>query len=316
VWDLNLEIIDPEQYVKLVPTISKHIPNAKDYKILWRLAQLENFDLLNVVWEAGSTYTQGYNLPGKIVFTFFEGEHLFKTGSEELLINNQHLCIAQQGVEHTRLKHVSSYRALSIYVDECRYFSELSKYLDKQIDNLKLVQVFDRTSDYGRSLYQMVSTLWNLIDTNGHPIVIKNLEIAIFSSLVQGPFYDDSNSAITQSLDAGCNAKTSEISIARVREAADFIRENLKKNLTIGEIAAAMQCSSRSLQAAFARHYGFSPNQYLRNCRLEAAHVELLERNKTITSVALDYGFSNSGRFAKYFQQYFGKNPSDILRNK
>ena len=309
VWDLNLEITDPEQYVKLLPTISKHIPHAKDYKILWRLAQLENFDLLNVVWEAGSTYTQGYNLPGKIVFTFFEGQHLFKSGSEELLINNKHLCIAQQGVEHIRLKHASSYSALSIYVDELRYFSELSKYLDKQIDNPKLVQVFDRTSDYGCSLYQMVWTLWNLIDTNGHPVAIKNLEIAIFSTLVQGPFDNSSNCA-------GCNAKTSEISIARVREASDYIRANLKKNLTIGEIAAAMQCSSRSLQTAFARHYGFSPNEYLRNCRLEAAHVELLEGNKTITSVALDYGFSNTGRFAKYFQQYFGKHPSDILLNK
>jgi AraC-like DNA-binding protein len=324
VWDINLEITDPEQYVKLVPTISKHIPNSKDYKILWRLAKLENFELLNVIWEAGSTYTQGYNLPGKIVFTFFEGEHLFKLGSEELLIDNQHLCISQQGMEHIRLKHAPSYSALSIYVDECRYFSELSKYLDKQIDRPKLVQVFDRTSDYGRSLYQMVSVLWNLIDTNGHQVVIKNLESAIFSTLVQGPFYNSSDCAIlhrshfvnARKLEAGSNAKTSEVSIARLREATDYIRTNLQKNLTIGEIAAAMQCSSRSLQAAFARHYGFSPNQYLRNCRLEAAHMELLEGHKTITCVALDYGFSNSGRFAKYFQQYFGKHPSDILRNK
>jgi AraC-like DNA-binding protein len=316
VWDLNLEITDPQQYVKLLPTISKHIPYSKDYKILWRLAKLENFELLNVVWEAGSTYTQGYNLPGKIVFTFFEGEHLFKLGSEELLIDNKHLCISQQGMEHIRLKHAPSYSALSIYVDEFRYFSELSKYLDKQIDHPKLVQVFDRTSDYGRSLYQMVSVLWNLIDTNGHQVVIKNLENAIFSTLVQGPFYKASDCAIARKLDAGCIAKVSEVSIARLREAADYIRANLRQNLTIGEIAAAMQCSSRSLQVAFARHYGFSPNQFLRNCRLEAAHVELLEGNKTITSVALDYGFSNAGRFAKYFQQHFGKHPSDILRNK
>lgn len=307
VWDINLEITNPEQYLKLLPTISKHIPHSKNYKILWRLAELENFDLVNVVWESGSTYTQGYTLPGKIVFTFFEGEHLFKIGSEELLVNNQHLCIAQQGVEHIRLKHAPCYSALSIYIDEYRYFSELSKYLDKQIDSPKLVQVFDRTSVYGRSLYQMVFTLWNLIDTNGHPIVIKNLEIAIFSTLVQGPFYKDFDCAA---------AKVSEISIARVREAADYIRANMKENLTIGEIAAAMQCSSRSLQTAFARHYGSSPNQFLRNCRLEAAHVELLKGNKNITEVALEYGFSNAGRFAKYFQQHFGKQPSDILRNK
>ncbi|NJK67017.1 MAG: AraC family transcriptional regulator, partial [Microcoleus sp. SU_5_6] len=67
-WDLNLEIKDPEIYIQQMPTITKHIPYSKDYKIQWRLAKLKNFELLNVVWEAGSTYTAGYTFPGKIVF--------------------------------------------------------------------------------------------------------------------------------------------------------------------------------------------------------------------------------------------------------
>jgi AraC-like DNA-binding protein len=306
-WDLNIEITDPEQYLKQVPTINKHISFAKNYKIQWRVARLKNFDLLNIQWEAGSTYTEGYTPPGKLVFTFFEGDHLFKVGSEEILINNGHLCIGQKGIEHIRLKHTPSYNAISIYVDESRYLSELSKYIDNPIDRLKLVQTLDRNSIYGSSLYQMVVTLWNLIEMNGHPIAIENLEIAIFSTLVQGPFHISSHSQV---------ANVSEVSIARVREASDYIRTNLKKNLTIPDLATAMRCSSRSLQAAFARHYGYSPNQFLRICRLEAAHVELLNSNKTITEIALEYGFSNTGRFAKYFYQHFKKKPSDILRNQ
>ncbi len=306
-WDLNIEITDPEQYIKQLPTIGKHIAHGKDYKIQWRLARLENFDLLNIKWEAGSTYTEGYTLPGKLVFTFFEGNHLFKVGSEEILINERHLCIGQKGIEHIRLKHTPSYNAISIYVDESRYLTELSKYLDHPIDRIKLVQILDRTSLYGSSLYQMVVTLWNLIEMNGHPIAIKNLEIAIFSTLVQGPFQISSHNPV---------ANVSEVSISRVREASDYMRTNLKKNLTIPDIATAMGCSSRSLQAAFARHYGYSPNQFLRTCRLEAAHVELLNGKKTITEIALEYGFSNTGRFAKYFHQHFKKKPSDILRNQ
>jgi AraC-like DNA-binding protein len=306
VWDINLKITDPEVYVQQLPTITKHIPRSKDYQIQWRLARLENFDLLNVVWESGSTYTEGYTLPGKLVFTFFDGDHLFKTGSEEIHINDRHLCISQQGSDIIRLRH-TPYSAISIYVDEARFLSEQSKYFDQSIDRPNFVKVFDRTSHYGRSLHQLVITLWNLIETNGHPVVIKNLEVAIFSTLVQGPFHCHSDLS---------NPKVSEVSISRVRETAEYIQTNLKQDLTIPKIAAAMQCSSRSLQNAFARHYGSSPSQFLRTCRLEAARMELIEGNKTITEIALDYGFSNPGRFARYFQQHFGKPPSDILRNR
>jgi AraC-like DNA-binding protein len=305
-WDVNLEITDPEVYIKLLPTITKHIPNSKDYKIQWRLAKLKNFELLNVVWEAGSTYTAGHTLPGKIVFTFFDGNHIVKVGPDELLINDKHLAISQPGVELIRLQHSPKYSAISIYIDEARFLTELSKYLDKPIERPKLTHAIDRTTVYGRSLYQMVMTLWNLIETNGHPLVIENLEIAIFSTLVQGS--SDSN------LDTSI-IKVSEISIARVREAAEYIRANMKKELTIAQIAAAMNCSSRSLQTAFARHYGVSPGQFLRTARLEAARLELMEGKKNITQIALEYGFYNPGRFTKYFQQHFHKKPSDILRN-
>ncbi|MCC3528370.1 MAG: helix-turn-helix transcriptional regulator [Microcoleus sp. PH2017_22_RUC_O_B] len=305
-WNLNLEINDPEIYIKQLPTITKHIPYSQEYKIQWRLAQLKNFDLLNVVWEAGSTYTEGYSFPAKIVFTFFDGDHLFKVGSNELLVNDKHLTISQPGVELIRLQHSSKYSAISIYIDEARFLTELSKYLDKPIDRPNLAQVIDRTTLYGRSLYQMVMTLWSLIDTNGHPLVIENLELAVFSTLVQGSSYNTLEPPII---------KVSEISIARVREAAEYIRANMKKELTIAQIAIAMNCSSRSLQTAFARHYGVTPSQFLRNARLEAARMELMESNKTITEVAFEYGFYNPGRFTKYFQQHFRKKPSDILRN-
>lgn len=305
-WDLNIEIKDPEIYIKQVPTITKHIPHSKDYKIQWRLAKLKNFEILNVVWEAGSTYTAGYTFPGKIVFTFTDGDHILKVGSKELLVNQKHLVMNQPGIEVIRLRHSSQYSAISIYIDEARFLTELSKYLDNSPALPKVMQVIDSTTLYGHSLYQMVMTLWNLIETNGHPIVIENLEIAIFSTLVQGTSYGNSDNP---------NIKVSETGIARVREAAEYIRANMKKDLTIAQICAAMNCSSRSLQIAFARHYGVSPSQFLRNIRLEAARLELMESNKTITEIAFEYGFYNPGRFTRYFQQHFGKKPSDILRN-
>lgn len=306
VWDLNIEINDPEIYIKQLSTITKHIPYSKDYKIQWRLAKLKNFEFLNVVWEAGSTYTAGYTFPGKIGFTFFDSDHLLKIGSNEFLVNDRHLLIIQPGSELIHIQHSATYSAISIYIDEARFLTEMSKYLDKFIERPNLAQVIDRTTPYGRSLYQLVIMLSNLIDTNGHPLVIENLEIAIFSTLVQGSSYHTLEPS---------TIKVSEISIARVREAAEYIRANMKQELTIAQIASAMNCSSRSLQTAFARYYGVSPSQFLRNARLEATRMELIESNKTITEIAFEYGFYNPSRFTKYFQQHFQKKPSDILRN-
>ncbi len=306
VWDLNIEINDPEIYIKQVSGITKHTFSSKDYKIQWRLAKLKNFEFVSVVWEAGSTYTAGYTFVGKIGFTFFDSDHLWKVGSNEFLVNDRNLLITQPGAELSQLQHSATYSAISIYIDEALFLTEMSKYLDKSIERHNLVQVIDRTTPYGRSLYQLVITLLNLIDTNGHPLVIENLEIAIFSTLVQGSSYNTLEPSII---------KVSEISIARVREVAEYIRANMKQELTIAQIASAMNCSSRSLQTAFARYYGVSPSQFLRNARLEAAHTELIESNKTITEVAFEYGFYNPSRFTKYFQQHFGEKPSDKLRN-
>ncbi|MEG4489158.1 AraC family transcriptional regulator [Microcoleus sp. D2_18a_B4] len=306
VWDLNIEINDPEIYLKQVSGITKHIFYSKDYKIQWRLAKLKNFEFVSVVWEAGSTYTAGYTFPGKIGFTFFDSDHLLKVGSNEFIVNDRNLLITQPGGELIHLQHSATYSAISIYIDEARFLTEMSKYLDKSIERPNLVQVIDRTTLYGRSLYQMVIMLSNLIDTNGHPLVIDNLETAIFSTLVQGSSYNTLEPSII---------KVSEISIARVREAAEYIRANMKQELTIAQIASAMNCSSRSLQTAFARYYGVSPSQFLRTARLEATRMELIESNKTITEIAFEYGFYNPSRFTKYFQQHFGKKPSDILRN-
>lgn len=306
VWDLNIEINDPEIYIKQVSTLTKHISYSKDYKIQWRFAKLKNFEFVSVVWEAGSTYTAGYTFPGKIGFTFFDGDHLLKVGSNEFLMNDRNVVISQSGVELTRLQHSAKYSGISIYINEALFLTEMSKYLDKSIERPNLLQVIDRTTVYGRSLYQLVITLSNLIDTNGHPLVIDNLETAIFSTLVQGSSYHTLEPS---------TIKVSEISIARVREAAEYIRANMKQELTIAQIASAMNCSSRSLQTAFARYYGVSPSQFLRNARLEAAHTELIESNKTITEIAFEYGFYNPSRFTKYFQQHFQKKPSDILRN-
>jgi transcriptional regulator GlxA family with amidase domain len=54
----------------------------------------------------------------------------------------------------------------------------------------------------------------------------------------------------------------------------------------------------------------------LRHRRLCAVHTALREQEniRTISEIAMQYGFQNLGRFAGYYHQLFGEYPSDTRR--
>lgn len=86
--------------------------------------------------------------------------------------------------------------------------------------------------------------------------------------------------------------------------------------LTVGELAARLGVSARSLERSFREHLGVSPTQHLRNRRLDRARVqlELAAPDVTVTDVAVSLGFFHTGRFAGYYRARFGEDPSKTLQ--
>jgi len=90
------------------------------------------------------------------------------------------------------------------------------------------------------------------------------------------------------------------------------MREHLSCSITLSELATAGGVSLRSLNTLCQREYGQSPMERLRNLRLEAARERLLSCEQvSVTQVALEFGFSHTGRFASYYRQRFGELPKD-----
>jgi len=90
-----------------------------------------------------------------------------------------------------------------------------------------------------------------------------------------------------------------------------------KGQVRLGDLAATIGVSERALRAKFAEAVGMSPTRYLRQRRLAMAYHALLEANPkmtTVTKIALDYGFSELGRFAVAYRELFGESPSATLR--
>jgi transcriptional regulator GlxA family with amidase domain len=102
-----------------------------------------------------------------------------------------------------------------------------------------------------------------------------------------------------------------------LRRALAYIHDNAHLDITLGDIAASVNVTPRSVQYAFRRHLGTTPLEYLRRVRLDRAHRELQAADPTVDTVmaiAGRWGFSHAGRFSRMYKQAFGKPPSRTLR--
>lgn len=96
----------------------------------------------------------------------------------------------------------------------------------------------------------------------------------------------------------------------QLHKAEAYMREHLNQAVTLQKLASAAGVSVRSLNTLCQREYGQSPMERLRNLRLDAARERLSgDTALSVTQVALDYGFSHTGRFASYYRQRFGELP-------
>jgi transcriptional regulator GlxA family with amidase domain len=102
-----------------------------------------------------------------------------------------------------------------------------------------------------------------------------------------------------------------------LRRAIGFIHENAHLDVGLGDIAAAIGVTPRSVQYMFRRHLSTTPLEYLRRVRLERAHRDLLAANPavdTVMEIAGRWRFSHAGRFSIAYREAFGLPPSRTLR--
>ena len=94
-----------------------------------------------------------------------------------------------------------------------------------------------------------------------------------------------------------------------------YISEHLgKMEFTIETLSYDLAISSRQLRRKVQKLTGLTPNQYVRNYKMNVAR-DLLENREVYSVKELSYklGFKSSAHFAKLFKAHFGRNPSDFV---
>lgn len=95
-----------------------------------------------------------------------------------------------------------------------------------------------------------------------------------------------------------------------------YVRDRLRDpDLSVGEIAAALGCSTRYLHRAFAGERT-TITDFIWAQRLDGCRDELVRRpDRTISEVAFAWGFSSAAHFSRLFRARFGQTPSELRRS-
>lgn len=94
-----------------------------------------------------------------------------------------------------------------------------------------------------------------------------------------------------------------------VRDAKEYMENNLHRRLSIYEIAEYLHISDRYLYNLFTEYEGISPKQYFSNLKLKYALKFLEEGNMNVTEIANSLGFSDLFSFSRFFASRMGCSP-------
>lgn len=103
-----------------------------------------------------------------------------------------------------------------------------------------------------------------------------------------------------------------------VRRAKQLVGDTPKK-VNAAALSEKLQVSPRTLSYAFKAVTGASPHAFFLRERLNAARMALLQgspERDLVTSIALELGFTELGRFAARYRELFGELPSATLARR
>jgi transcriptional regulator GlxA family with amidase domain len=101
----------------------------------------------------------------------------------------------------------------------------------------------------------------------------------------------------------------------RIQTALDYASRNLKKALSVEELADAAALSPRQFSRAFRAETGQSPAKAVERLRVEAARVLMEQGRHSMDAIAEETGFGDRERMRRAFLRTLGQSPRTIRRN-
>ena len=171
---------------------------------------------------------------------------------------------------------------------------------------------FDLTTPIGRHflllLQAMTEALTSPYTSLMNSFALDQLESTLINALIYG-----------QSSNLELDDASSQVAPYFIKRVEEYILTHAAEAVTIECLAEKAGVGVRTLFSGFQRYRNSTPMEYLREIRLEKVHAELISNQyaiKSVTDVALKWGFNHLGRFAIEYKRRYGEAPSATLRFK
>jgi AraC family transcriptional regulator len=96
----------------------------------------------------------------------------------------------------------------------------------------------------------------------------------------------------------------------RIQRAKDFLHAYFNTSITLNQIAESVEAHPVYLAREFHKHYHCTVGEYVRRLRVESACQRLSDSDESLSSIALNVGFSDQSHFSRTFKRLTGMTPT------
>ena len=104
--------------------------------------------------------------------------------------------------------------------------------------------------------------------------------------------------------------------IETVKEIRNCLVAHLDERLSLERLAKEAHLNVSAFHMIFSYIYGDTPYAYLKKYKMNLAAQMLLKKERKISDIALELGYSNASKFASAFESVYGILPKDYRKNK
>lgn len=216
-------------------------------------------------------------------------------------------------------------RLVQMHLRECRVLKarsgrEALEFLSREQTDLVLLDLFMPEVD-GFAVLETMRETPSLRDV---PVVVltgqvlaeadmARLNRGVTTVLRKGLFTPDETVAHIQTA-LERRRKVSEDAQRLVRKAMAFLHQHYAEPISRQDIARHVGMDEDYLTVCFRNELGVTPIAYLNRYRVSQAKRLLIETTRSITEIALEVGFSDSGYFSRVFRREVGCSPEAYRR--
>lgn len=213
------------------------------------------------------------------------------------------------------------------------YFLHTVRELENVVENLDDKRISDIIQEWGTALskdkeingYQIEQSAKALVNSyllsmqkNNYTLdeddnLLKDFMKSIKNCISLGEIQELLSGTLEQSL-SEYRHKRALSGSKPIRDAKEYIRNNLAGNLTIQEVSEYVGYSSAHFSVRFKQECGITFSDYVMESRIEKSKELLKNTRETIESIAAAVGYSDVKSFTKNFKKYTEVKPSQYRK--